>query len=102
MDRSVDRERKRFVRSVAPPAPSGPPRIVLVSCGERNRFGHPDHDVLDRYRRAGASVFRTDQEGAVRVTIGRTGGWVSTRKHPAPVFVPWARPDWVTPSSHIP
>ena len=78
------------------------PRIVLVSCGERNRFGHPDHDVLDRYRRAGASVYRTDQEGAVRVTIGRTGGWVSTRRHPAPVFVPWARPDWVTPSSHIP
>ena len=78
------------------------PRIVLVSCGERNRFGHPDAEVLDRYRRAGASVLRTDQEGAVRVTIGRSGGWISTRKHPAPVFVPWARPDWVTPSSHIP
>ena len=68
------------------------PRIVLVSCGERNRFGHPDPAVIDRYRRAGACVLRTDQEGAVRVTIGRTGGWVSTRRHPAPVFVPWARP----------
>ena len=78
------------------------PRIVLVSCGERNRFGHPDRDVIDRYRRIGASVLRTDQEGAVRITIGAKGGWISTRKHPAPVFVPWARPDWVTPSSHIP
>ena len=78
------------------------PRIVLVSCGERNRFGHPDPAVIDRYRRIGASVLRTDQEGAVRITIGATGGWISTRKHPAPVFVPWARPDRVTPSSHIP
>jgi competence protein ComEC len=75
------------------------PRIVLVSCGERNRFGHPDPEVLDRYRRAGACVLRTDQEGAVRITIGSTGGWISTRKHPAPIFVPWARLDGVTPSS---
>jgi len=68
------------------------PRIVLVSCGEHNRFGHPDPGVIDRYRRAGACVLRTDQEGAVRVTIGPAGGWISTRRHPAPVFVPWARP----------
>ena len=78
------------------------PRIVLVSCGERNRFGHPDPEVLDRYRRAGASVWRTDQEGAVRVTMGPSGGWISSRKHPAPVFVPWVHAGGVTPSSHIP
>ncbi len=78
------------------------PRIVLVSCGERNRFGHPDPEVLDRYRRAGASVWRTDQEGAVRVTLGLSGGWISSRRHPAPVFVAWDGPGGVTPSSHIP
>jgi competence protein ComEC len=78
------------------------PRIVLVSCGERNQFGHPDPEVLDRYRRVGACVLRTDQEGAVRITIGSAGGWISTRKHPAPIFLPWDRRDGVTPSSHIP
>jgi len=67
------------------------PQIVLISCGERNRFGHPDPDVLDRYLRIGAAVWRTDQEGAVRVTIDSLGGWVSTRKHPAPIYIPWRR-----------
>lgn len=67
------------------------PRVVLVSCGEGNRFGHPDSTVLDRYRRAGSTVWRTDQEGAIRVTIRARGAWVSTRRHPAPVFVAWSR-----------
>jgi competence protein ComEC len=68
------------------------PRIVLVSCGEKNRFGHPARTTLGRYRRAGARVYRTDQEGAIRVTIARGGAWVSTRAHPEPEWVPFARP----------
>ena len=63
------------------------PAIVLISCGERNRFGHPDLKVLDRYRRAGALVLRTDQEGAIRISFTRSGAWVSTRLHPAPFLV---------------
>ncbi len=79
------------------------PRVVLISCGERNRFGHPDPAVLDRYRRAGAMVLRTDQEGAIRVTLTPEGGWVSTRSHPEPRFVRWGgKRDGVTPSSHSP
>jgi len=75
------------------------PAIVTVSCGERNRFGHPDPAVLGRYRRAGARVLRTDLEGAIRITFTHAGAWVSTRRHPAPVFI---RTDPVTPSSHSP
>lgn len=78
------------------------PRLVLVSCGEHNRFGHPDPGVIDRYRRLGASVWRTDQEGAIRVTLVEGGAWISTRRHPAPVFVAWIRAASVTPLSHIP
>ncbi|HTM00367.1 MAG TPA: ComEC/Rec2 family competence protein [Candidatus Omnitrophota bacterium] len=68
------------------------PRIVLVSCGEKNRFGHPSRATMGRYRLAGARVFRTDQEGAIRVTIARGGAWVSTRAHPEPEWVSWQRP----------
>ncbi len=64
------------------------PRIVLVSCGEKNRFGHPGRATMGRYRLAGARVWRTDQEGAVRVTPARGGAWVSTRAHP--------RPEWIS------
>jgi competence protein ComEC len=44
------------------------PQIAIVSAGRTNRFGHPVPEVLDRYRTAGAQVFRTDQDGAVTVT----------------------------------
>jgi competence protein ComEC len=78
------------------------PRVVLVSCGEGNRFGHPDPWVLDRYRRAGASVWRTDQEGAIRVTLEPQGAWVSTRKHPSPVLIAWDSGGSVSPLRDIP
>ena len=65
------------------------PLIALVSCGEGNRFGHPDRATVGRYLRAGARVYRTDREGAIRVTFTREGALVSTRAHPAPELVRW-------------
>jgi len=44
------------------------PQIAIVSAGRTNHFGHPVPEILDRYRTAGAQVFRTDQDGAVTVT----------------------------------
>src|SRR5581483_8675846 len=34
------------------------PAIVVVSAGRANRFGHPVPEILDRYRRVGAAIFR--------------------------------------------
>jgi competence protein ComEC len=79
------------------------PRVALISCGERNRFGHPDRATVGRYLRAGARVYRTDQEGAIRVTITRGGAWVSTRAHPAPEWVRWGHDgSTLTPSGQSP
>ena len=78
------------------------PRIALISCGEGNRFGHPDPATVGRYLRAGARVYRTDQEGAIRVTFTRGGALVSTRAHPAPEVVSWGGDSAVTPSGHPP
>src|SRR6185436_10394834 len=57
------------------------PRVALISCGEGNRFGHPDRATLGRYLRSGARVFRTDQEGAVRVTLTPAVALISTGDH---------------------
>jgi competence protein ComEC len=46
------------------------PRHALIPVGYRNRFGHPSADVLARYDRVGARVWRTDRDGALLVRIG--------------------------------
>ena len=43
------------------------PEAVAVSAGMYNAFGHPSPEVIERYRRRGAEVFRTDQGGAVMI-----------------------------------
>ncbi len=45
------------------------PRWAIVTAGYRSRFGHPHPEVLERYRAAGASVSRTDLDGAVTVVL---------------------------------
>lgn len=49
------------------------PRWVIVQAGYRNRFGHPDAGVVERYRQAGAQVARTDLGGAIQWRWRRDG-----------------------------
>jgi competence protein ComEC len=53
---------ERFIAAVAP-------RWAVVAAGYRNRFGHPNEQVLERYRAAGVEVRRTDREGALQVVL---------------------------------
>jgi competence protein ComEC len=41
------------------------PTVAVVSAGRNNHFGHPAPEVLRRYEAEGATVFRTDRDGAV-------------------------------------
>jgi competence protein ComEC len=41
------------------------PRLAFISCGARNRHGHPTASALARLRSAGAVVHRTDREGTL-------------------------------------
>src|SRR5690606_30274308 len=40
------------------------PSVATLSCGIRNRFGHPHPDALARLEGAGAQVLRLDRSGA--------------------------------------
>jgi competence protein ComEC len=60
------------------------PRVVLVSVGTPNVYGHPNAAVLDRLSRSGARVLRTDQVGdsAVALVDGRLAVAASSRSGP--------------------
>ncbi len=48
------------------------PKLAVVSCGMRNRFGHPHPQLLQRLQAHGAKVWRTDLGGSlIWVTDGR-------------------------------
>jgi competence protein ComEC len=49
------------------------PRLVVISCGDGNPYGHPHGEALARMREAGARVLRTDRDGTVRLTSTARG-----------------------------
>ena len=49
------------------------PRVVVISVGRHNPYGHPAPAALDAFRATGAKVFRTDLHGDVSVTGFKNG-----------------------------
>ena len=44
------------------------PEVIVISCSRNGRFNFPHPEALERYRDLGVSIFRTDQNGAVRLS----------------------------------
>src|SRR5262249_37907516 len=49
------------------------PRLVLISCGANNRFGHPHTDVLERLAERHIPSWRTDRQGTLALDLGLRG-----------------------------
>ena len=45
------------------------PAVAVISCGERNTYGHPHKETLERLNDMGTAVYRTDCSGAVQITV---------------------------------
>lgn len=43
------------------------PRVAVILVGKDNDFGHPNLRIIKRLERIGARIFRTDEEGTIRV-----------------------------------
>ena len=50
------------------------PKLALVSSGFQNRFRHPNHQVVQRYRNQGAKVVNSVDSGWSELESG-PGGW---------------------------
>ncbi|RKN45638.1 ComEC/Rec2 family competence protein [Streptomyces hoynatensis] len=58
------------------------PRLALVSCGEDNGYGHPAPRTLAALEEVGATVLRTDTDGALAVRAGPEGPRATVRDRP--------------------
>ena len=45
------------------------PTVAVISCGERNTYGHPHQETLEKLNDAGTVVYRTDCSGAIQITV---------------------------------
>ncbi|WP_438433271.1 ComEC/Rec2 family competence protein [Gorillibacterium sp. sgz500922] len=47
------------------------PEYAVISAGKNNSYGHPSPDTLTRLAAAEARVFRTDEDGEIRMKVSR-------------------------------
>jgi len=50
------------------------PSLAVISCGRRNKYGHPAPETLARLHHDGIAVARTDEDGTVLVRVQAGGG----------------------------
>lgn len=46
------------------------PKLALISAGKKNRYGHPDAEILERLELRNIPVLRTDRQGAIHFRFG--------------------------------
>jgi competence protein ComEC len=56
------------------------PEVALISCGEDNDYGHPAPETLERLRRFGVELHRTDLEGEITVLSDGNNFQVKTER----------------------
>lgn len=49
------------------------PKIALIGVGENNKYGHPDNEVIERFKKMKCDVYRTDEVGEINLSINSDG-----------------------------
>lgn len=53
---------------------------AIISDGADNRYGHPSQDALNRFKKLGTKLYRTDLEGEVTILSRGTGYEIKTER----------------------
>lgn len=54
------------------------PKIALIGVGEDNTFGHPNGEVLERFKEINTKIYRTDKMGEITIKVNRNGRiWIN-------------------------
>lgn len=49
------------------------PKIVLIGVGKDNKFGHPNNEVLEKFKKYGSKIYRTDINGEIDIIVDKKG-----------------------------
>lgn len=44
------------------------PNLIIISCGKDNDYGHPHKEAMERFKKAGSTLYRTDESGDILIT----------------------------------
>lgn len=47
------------------------PKYAIISVGKNNDYGHPKKKILERLKKIGAEIYRTDECGTIEITVTR-------------------------------
>ena len=78
-----------FIKAVSP-------EVAVISCGQRNSYGHPHADTLAILNEVGAKIYRTDEQGTIvvtadqnkKITVDKKASTVKENAPPAVTFTP--------------
>lgn len=54
------------------------PEVAVISCGRKNKYGHPHRETVSRLKRAQVQTYRTDLQGTISIQITGTTYVVNT------------------------
>jgi competence protein ComEC len=59
------------------------PGLAVISCGKDNVYGHPRAETLAALKTCSAQIHRTDQQGALQITVNKDGKLIANtlRQH---------------------
>lgn len=49
------------------------PKISVIGVGEKNKFGHPSKNIVERLKSYGSTVYRTDLHGEITIEVTKKG-----------------------------
>lgn len=59
---------KEFLNAISP-------STVMIGVGENNTFGHPNKQVINRFKEIGAKIYRTDKMGEIIIKYKNNNSW---------------------------
>jgi competence protein ComEC len=51
------------------------PEVSIISCGKKNKYGHPHAQTLEQLTAIGSQIFRTDKEGTIEIVTDGKKYW---------------------------